>query len=108
MATMCCLDYRLNSMRSLVRLTNRCNANLMEHKPEPTGEQKPLIDSEPKVAAVEENVEALTVAASLNAKTLSALLKNRNFVPLLLGQLVSYIGDQFATIAALTVISRPE
>jgi len=75
----------------------------MENQPEQHDE--PIINSEPKVAAVEDNFEALTVAASLNGQTLSALFHNRNFVPLLLGQLVSYIGDQFATIASITVIS---
>ena len=52
----------------------------------------------------EETSEALTVAASLNGETLRMLFRNRNFVPLWFGQLVSYIGDQFTLIAALAVI----
>jgi MFS transporter, DHA3 family, macrolide efflux protein len=50
--------------------------------------------------------EALTVAASLNAETLRSLFRNRNFVPLWIGQLVSYIGDQFMLIAVLAVIQQ--
>lgn len=50
--------------------------------------------------------DVLTVAASLNAKTLRELLRNRNFVPLWLGQLVSYLGDQFMLIAVLATINK--
>ncbi|PJF43359.1 MAG: hypothetical protein CUN50_00070 [Candidatus Thermofonsia Clade 1 bacterium] len=50
--------------------------------------------------------DVLTVAASLNAKTLKELLRNRNFVPLWLGQLVSYLGDQFMLIAVLATINK--
>jgi MFS family permease len=81
----------------------------MERKPESSHDNShhsPIVDPDPKVAAIEENVEALTVAASLNGKALRELFRNRNFVPLLFGQLVSYIGDQFATIASLTVIGQ--
>jgi len=53
---------------------------------------------------IEEAAEALTVAASLSGETIRELFRNRNFVPLWLGQLVSYIGDQFTLIAALAVI----
>lgn len=49
--------------------------------------------------------DVLTVAASLNAHTLRELLRNRNFVPLWIGQLVSYLGDQFMLIAVVTVIN---
>ncbi len=48
---------------------------------------------------------ALTVAASLNMQTLRELLANRNFVPLWIGQLVSYVGDQFMLIAVVAVIT---
>jgi DHA3 family macrolide efflux protein-like MFS transporter len=50
--------------------------------------------------------DVLTVAASLNAKTLKELLRNRNFVPLWIGQLVSYLGDQFMLIAVLATINK--
>ncbi len=50
--------------------------------------------------------DVLSVAASLNAKTLKELLRNRNFVPLWIGQLVSYLGDQFMLIAVLAVINQ--
>lgn len=49
--------------------------------------------------------EQLSVAATLNAQTLSDLLSNRNFIPLWIGQVVSYIGDQFILIAVITVIT---
>ncbi|MBX3086241.1 MAG: MFS transporter [Anaerolineae bacterium] len=53
-----------------------------------------------------ENVdEAMTVANSLTGAMLRDLLRNRNFVPLWIGQLVSYIGDQFILIAVITVIT---
>jgi MFS family permease len=54
----------------------------------------------------DEEIENMTVAASLNGATLRSLLRNRNFVPLWLGQMVSYIGDQFTLIAALTVVQK--
>ncbi len=57
-----------------------------------------------ELVKLEETQEALTVAASLDAATLRALFRNRNFVPLWVGQLVSYIGDQFTLIAALAVV----
>src|SRR5689334_8219300 len=50
--------------------------------------------------------EGLTVASSLTGATLRALLRNRNFVPLWIGQMVSYLGDQFTLIAALSIVSR--
>ncbi|MFQ3536482.1 MAG: MFS transporter [Aggregatilineales bacterium] len=50
--------------------------------------------------------DVLTVATSLNAKTISELLRNRNFVPLWIGQLVSYLGDQFMLIAVLATINK--
>ena len=50
--------------------------------------------------------EAMTVAASLSGSTIRELLGNRNFVPLWLGQMVSYIGDQFTLVAALAVVGR--
>lgn len=50
--------------------------------------------------------EAMTVAASLSGPTIRELLSNRNFVPLLLGQMISYIGDQFTLVAALSVVGR--
>ncbi len=50
-------------------------------------------------------VEALTVAATLNGATIRELFRNRNFVPLWMGQAVSYIGDLFTLSAALAVIS---
>lgn len=53
-----------------------------------------------------EAAEAMTMAASLNAETLRALLRNRNFVPLWIGQMVSYLGDQFMLVAALAVVSK--
>src|SRR5512140_811546 len=51
-----------------------------------------------------EDIEGMTVAASLSGQTLRELIRNRNFVPLWLGQMVSYIGDQFTLIAALAVV----
>lgn len=54
----------------------------------------------------EEGGEALTVAASLNADALRNLLTNRNFVPLWIGQMVSYLGDQFMLIAALSIVAK--
>lgn len=50
--------------------------------------------------------EPLTVAASINARTLRELLTNRNFLALLVGQWVSYIGDQFTLIAAIPAIDH--
>jgi hypothetical protein len=50
--------------------------------------------------------EGLTVASSLNGKTIRQLLRNRNFVPLWIGQMVSYLGDQFMLVAALAVVSK--
>ncbi len=58
------------------------------------------------LADVEESAEAMTIAASLNGQTMRALLSNRNFVPLWIGQMVSYLGDQFTLIAALAVVSK--
>jgi MFS family permease len=55
---------------------------------------------------VSDAAENLTVASGLNGQTLRALLKNRNFVPLWIGQMVSYMGDQFILIAALAVVSK--
>ncbi|MBN1965691.1 MAG: MFS transporter [Anaerolineae bacterium] len=48
--------------------------------------------------------EPLTLAASINLRTLRALLTNRSFVALLLGQWASYTGDQFTLIAAIPVL----
>jgi DHA3 family macrolide efflux protein-like MFS transporter len=86
--------------------------NLIPRQPfEPDSDDDVLVDpdaTEPSIKVdplkAGETSEALTVAASLNAETLRALFGNRNFVPLWLGQLVSYIGDQFTLIAALAVI----
>jgi len=50
--------------------------------------------------------DVLTLAGSLNGRVLKQLLTNRNFVPLWVGQLVSYLGDQFMLIAVLAVIRR--
>jgi MFS family permease len=50
--------------------------------------------------------DVLSVASSLNGKILRELLSNRNFVPLWLGQLVSYLGDQFMLIAVVAVINK--
>jgi len=58
------------------------------------------------LAKVSDTAEILTVASGLNGHTLRALLKNRNFVPLWIGQMVSYMGDQFMLIAALAVVSK--
>ena len=58
------------------------------------------------MAKVSDTAENLTVASGLNGQTLRALLKNRNFVPLWIGQMVSYMGDQFMLIAALAVVSK--
>jgi MFS transporter, DHA3 family, macrolide efflux protein len=80
--------------------------------------RRPMIDPETNVVNTDaeaigpdvgplglgEAEEALTVAASLNAETLRSLFRNRNFVPLWIGQLVSYVGDQFTLIAALAVV----
>jgi MFS family permease len=55
---------------------------------------------------VSETAEILSVASGLNGETLRAQLKNRNFVPLWIGQMVSYMGDQFMLIAALAVVSK--
>jgi MFS family permease len=58
----------------------------------------------PTPPELDDDLEGMTVAASLNGETLRQLLRNRNFVPLWLGQMVSYIGDQFTLIAALSVV----
>jgi MFS transporter, DHA3 family, macrolide efflux protein len=58
------------------------------------------------LADVEQSAEAMTVAASLNGETMKALLSNRNFIPLWIGQMVSYLGDQFMLVAALAVVSK--
>ncbi len=58
------------------------------------------------LAKVSDAAETLTVASGLNGETVRALLKNRNFVPLWIGQIVSYMGDQFMLIAALAVVSK--
>ncbi|GAB4547738.1 MAG: MFS transporter [Anaerolineae bacterium] len=54
----------------------------------------------------EGSADLLTIAASLNGRTIRELLSNRNFVPLWLGQLVSYLGDQFMLIAVLAVVNK--
>ncbi len=54
----------------------------------------------------DDDLEGMTVAASLTGQTLRDLLSNRNFVPLWLGQMVSYIGDQFTLIAVLSVVQH--
>ncbi len=51
-----------------------------------------------------EESEAMTVAASISGQTIRELFRNRDFIPLWLGQMVSYIGDQFTLIAALAVV----
>lgn len=48
----------------------------------------------------------LTLAATLTGSTIARLLRERNFVPLWIGQVVSYIGDQFILIAALAVLNQ--
>jgi MFS transporter, DHA3 family, macrolide efflux protein len=58
------------------------------------------------LAKVVEATGEFTVASGLNGQTLRALLSNRNFVPLWIGQMVSYMGDQFMLIAALAVVSK--
>src|SRR5579863_8820291 len=58
----------------------------------------------PTVPSIE--ADSLTVAASLSGMTIRELFRNRNFIPLWLGQLMSYIGDQFTLVAALAVVSR--
>lgn len=62
-------------------------------------------DSPDAYMTQEDGGEALTVAASLTGETLGALIRNRNFVPLWIGQLISYIGDQFILIAVVTVVT---
>jgi len=52
------------------------------------------------------DAEGLTVAASLRGSTIRELFHNRNFIPVWLGQMMSYIGDQFTLVAALAVVSR--
>ncbi len=47
----------------------------------------------------------LSLAASVNARTLRELFANRNFLALLIGQWASYTGDQFTLIAAIPAIS---
>ncbi len=64
----------------------------------------PAIGPDLEPLKLEETEQALTMAASLDAATLRSLFRNRNFVPLWIGQLISYIGDQFTLIAALAVI----
>jgi MFS family permease len=58
------------------------------------------------VVSESEQPEAMNVAASLSGSTIRELLGNRNFVPLWLGQMMSYIGDQFTLVAALAVVGR--
>src|SRR5262249_30321749 len=58
------------------------------------------------VVDAEQSAEAMTVAASLNAQTMRQLLANRNFIPLWIGQMVSYLGDQCMLVAALAVVSQ--
>src|SRR5258706_12209515 len=63
-------------------------------------------DMESAESPSEDGGEALTVAASLNGEALRKLLTNRNFVPLWIGQMVSYLGDQFMLIAALAMVGK--
>ncbi len=60
---------------------------------------------QPILPPTDEN-DGMTVAASLSGHTIRELLRNRNFVPLLLGQMISYIGDQFLIVAALAVVGN--
>src|SRR5579864_735477 len=65
----------------------------------------PGVDNHP-VTVHGTEAEGLTVAASLSGSTIRELFSNRNFIPLWLGQIMSYIGDQFTLVAALAVVSR--
>ncbi len=65
-----------------------------------------MIDNPINSTSVDEDQESMTVASSLSGETVRELLRNRNFVPLWVGQMVSYIGDQFTLIAALAVVQK--
>ncbi|MHB8626628.1 MAG: MFS transporter [Aggregatilineales bacterium] len=58
------------------------------------------------IAGIPNADEGMTVAASLSGTTIRELFGNRNFIPLWLGQMMSYVGDQFTLVAALAVVSR--
>lgn len=73
----------------------------LHHDPE----REHQVTAHPDIEEPAEIVETLTVAGSLGGATLRALFSNRNFIPLWLGQLVSYIGDQFFLIAVVAMIT---
>jgi len=97
------------------------NASVSPDRRQANGVAKPNIYSQPSAVTraakatgtapiyhlvkVSDTSESLTVASGLNAQTLRDLLGNRNYVPMWIGQMVSYMGDQFMLIAALAVVS---
>jgi DHA3 family macrolide efflux protein-like MFS transporter len=83
-------------------LDDHLEQNQLDRLQQPGAEMGMLADlGEPEAPA-----EALTVASSLDGETMRALLSNRNFVPLWIGQMISYLGDQFMLIAALAVVTK--
>jgi hypothetical protein len=76
-----------------------------DHLDQPLEENIGTISPDDYLNDIDTPSEALTVAASLTGETIRSLLRNRNFIPLWIGQLVSYIGDQFILIAVVTVLT---
>lgn len=81
-------------------------ADYRAHRENPEGDHE-LLPSPAETFDLPPQVDdALSLAASLNMRTLRILFGNRNFIPLWIGQLVSYLGDQFMLIAVLAVLNN--
>ncbi len=80
----------------------------MDHTLQTTGQETAAGEKIARIPPTGDNTHATprTMADSINTETFRSLMRNRSFMVLWIGQITSYIGDQFTTVAAIAVISQ--